>query len=92
MRRTAAGLVLFLACWLPAIASPAIAAPQAEPQVSAEQVRAAIGQLGTVEFQVRNAAASTIRRALPDVAVPALLQAVKNHADGYVRFRALVLL
>jgi HEAT repeat protein len=87
MRRTAAGLVLFLAFWL-----PAIGAPQAEAPVSAEQVRAAIGQLGTVEFHVRNAAASTIRRAQPDIAVPALLQAVKNHADGYVRFRALVLL
>ena len=87
MRRTAAGLVLFLACWL-----PAIGAPQAEPPVSADQVRAAIGQLGTLEFQVRNTAASTIRRAQPDVAVPALLQAVKNHADGYVRFRSLVLL
>jgi HEAT repeat protein len=80
-------LVLIPAFWL-----PALAAPQTEPPVSADQVRAAIGQLGTVEFQVRSAAASTIRRAQPDVAVPALLHAVKNHPDGYVRFRALVLL
>ena len=88
MRRTALGLVLLLASCFPV----PIRASQSEAPVSAEQVRAAIGQLGTVEFQVRNAAASTVRRALPDVAVPALLQAVKSHADGYVRFRALVLL
>jgi len=88
MRRTALGLVLLLASGFPV----QIRASQSEAPVSAEQVRAAIGQLGTVEFQVRNAAASTVRRALPDVAVPALLQAVKSHADGYVRFRALVLL
>jgi HEAT repeat protein len=75
-----------------ALSSHAFLASQAEPPVSAEQVRAAIGQLGTLEFQVRNAAASTIRRAQTDVAVPALLQAARNHADGYVRFRALVLL
>jgi HEAT repeat protein len=80
-------LVLLIACWF-----PALGAPQAEPPVSADQVRAAIGQLGTVEFQVRSGAASTVRRAQPDVAVPALLQAVKSHPDGYVRFRALVLL
>jgi HEAT repeat protein len=88
MRRTALGLVLLLASCFPV----PIRASQSEAPVSAEQVRAAIGQLGTVEFQVRNAAASTVRRALPEVAVPALLQAVKSHADGYVRFRALVLL
>jgi len=88
MRRTALGLVLLLASGFPV----QIRASQSEAPVSAEQVRAAIGQLGTVEFQVRNAAASTVRRALPDVAVPALLQAVKSHPDGYVRFRALVLL
>ena len=88
MRRTALGLVLLLASCFPV----PIRASQSDAPVSAEQVRAAIGQFGTVEFQVRNAAASTVRRALPEVAVPALLQAVKSHADGYVRFRALVLL
>lgn len=88
MRRPAVGLVLFFTVCIPA----AIGASQAEPPVSADQVRAAIGQLGTLEFQVRNTAASTIRRAPAEVAVPALLQAARNHADGYVRFRALVLL
>jgi HEAT repeat protein len=88
LRRTALALALIVALGYPT----AIGASQSEAPVSAEQVRAAIGQLGTVDFQVRNAAASTVRRAAPDVAVPALLQAVKSHADGYVRFRALVLL
>ena len=88
MRRAAVGLVLFVTFCTPV----AIGASQAEPPVSADQVRAAIGQLGTLEFQIRNTAASTIRRAPAEVAVPALLQAARDHADGYVRFRALVLL
>jgi HEAT repeat protein len=60
--------------------------------VTAEQVQAAIPQLGTLEFQARNGAARTIRRAAGAIAVPALAHAAKSHADGYVRFRALVLL
>lgn len=60
--------------------------------VTADQVKAAIDQLGTLEFQVRNNAARTVRRAAATVAVPALLQAAQSHKDGYVRFRALVLL
>jgi HEAT repeat protein len=38
------------------------------------------------------AAGRTVRRAAPALAVPALRQAARQHADGYVRFRALVLL
>jgi HEAT repeat protein len=37
-------------------------------------------------------AAQTVRRAPPPVASPALIDAVSSHADGYVRFKALVLL
>ncbi len=66
--------------------------PAGEAPVTAEQLRAAIDKLGSVDFPVRSGAARTVRRAAPDVAVPALLQAARQHADGYVRFRALVLL
>jgi HEAT repeat protein len=60
--------------------------------VSAVELRAAIDKLGSLEFPVRTTAARTVRRAPANVAVPALLHAVRQHADGYVRFRALVLL
>lgn len=60
--------------------------------VTAAQVQAAIDQLGSIEFPVRSAAARTVRRADAPIAVPALLQAVKQHKDEYVRFRALVVL
>jgi HEAT repeat protein len=61
-------------------------------EVTPAQVKAAIDKLGTLDFAVRSDAARTVRRASAGVAVPALLQAVAEHADGYVRFRALVLL
>lgn len=60
--------------------------------VTAAQLTAAIEQLGTVDFPVRMGAARTVRRAAPALAVPALRQAARHHSDGYVRFRALVLL
>lgn len=89
MRRTAAVLVLGLTCLVGAAAQDA---PQAGAPVSPEEVRAAIDQLGKLEFRIRNEAARTIRRAPSNAAVPALLQAAKTHADGYTRFRSLVLL
>jgi HEAT repeat protein len=96
-------LVLALCClavWQPAgidqAAQPAAAQkPQpAETQggVTAAQVQAAIDQLGSIEFPVRSSAARTVRRADATIAVPALMQAVKQHKDEYVRFRALVVL
>jgi HEAT repeat protein len=86
MYRTAAVLILFLG-FTHAVRSQGGGAP-----VTAEQVQASIPQLGTLEFQVRHAAARTIRRAPAATAVPALMHAAKTHADGYVKFRALVLL
>ena len=62
------------------------------PEVTAAQVSAAIDKLGTLEFPVRTEAARTVRRAAPATAVPALTDAALKHKDGYVRFRALVLL
>src|SRR3972149_4209433 len=68
------------------------AAPQAREPITSAQLKAAIGTLGTVDYPVRMDAARTVRRAASAMAVPALVQAVDEHADGYVRFRALVLL
>jgi HEAT repeat protein len=98
MPRTAALVpLLLLLSAAPAVASH-VQRQQPSPQdadaaaVTPEQVRKAIDQLGNFDFRVRNDAARTIRRAAAAVAVPALLQAAKTHGDGYVRFRALVLL
>lgn len=69
------------------------AAVQAKPgSVTAEMLGAAIGRLGDLEYSVRMEAGRTVRRATSELAVPALIRAVEEHADGYVRFRALVLL
>jgi HEAT repeat protein len=57
-----------------------------------EQLQSAIDRLGTVDYAVRTAAARAIRRAPAATVVPALIDAATRHADGYVRFRALVLL
>jgi HEAT repeat protein len=65
---------------------------QAEPVVTAAQLKAAIDNLGKFDAPTRTSAARTVRRAAPAQAVPALMEAAKEHADGYVRFRALVLL
>ena len=75
-------------------AAPAQKPPAADAQapVTPEQVRSAIDRLGDLDFPIRSAAARTVRRADAAVAVPALLAAVKQHADQYVRFRALVIL
>jgi HEAT repeat protein len=66
--------------------------PDAAGPVTPEQVAAAIDNLGSIDFPVRSSAARTVRRAEAAIAVPALLTAVKQHKDQYVRFRALVVL
>jgi HEAT repeat protein len=82
---------------MPFIAAVAVVAalaaqePKAEA-ISAAQVRSAIDHLGDLDFPSRMKAAQTVRRAPPAVASPALIDAVSTHADGYVRFKALVLL
>ena len=65
------------------------AAPQA---VSPAQLKAAIDKLGDLDYATRTNAARTVRRTAAAQAAPALMQAVAEHADGYVRYRALVLL
>jgi HEAT repeat protein len=72
----------------------AFALTQAQPAstVTPAELKAAIDNLGKFDDAVRTTASSTVRRAAAAQAVPALMNAASEHADGYVRFRALVLL
>ena len=74
-----------------ALALPAAQAPRDQTTTPA-QLKAAIDSLGKFEAPIRVAAARAVRRAPAAQAVPALLEAAAGHSDGYVRFRALVLL
>ncbi len=73
-------------------ALPAATTKPANAPVSASELEAAIGKLGAFEYADRAQAAQVVRRAPGQMVVPALLQATGEHADGYVRYRALVLL
>jgi HEAT repeat protein len=66
--------------------------PSGPQTVSPAQLKAAIDKLGDLDYDTRTAASRTVRRTTAPQAVAALLQAVAEHADGYVRYRALVLL
>src|SRR5438309_1335387 len=66
--------------------------PSAPQTVSAAQLKAAIDKLGDLDYATRTGAARTVRRTPAGQAVPALARAVSRHTDGYVRYRALVLL
>ena len=75
------------------VLSATLAAQERGPTpVSPEQIRQAIDKLADLDYPTRMAAGRTIRRAPPAQTVTALLQAVNEHADGYIRFRALALL
>jgi len=81
--------VLCVLCVRPAAGGQEPTAPQT---VSRAQLRAAIDRLGDLDYATRTSASRTVRRAPASDAVTALLQTVAEHADGYVRYRALVLL
>jgi hypothetical protein len=68
----------------------AVAAAAQQP--SAPDLKTAIDSLGAFQYPVRMNAARAIRRVPAPQAVPALVAAVKGHADQFVRYRALVLL
>src|SRR6202163_3328815 len=90
-RKVRTGLILCLLCSLcvPCVTAQEPPAPQAVP---AAQLQAAIDKLGDLDYPTRTNAARTVRRAPASQAMPALLQTVAEHADGYVRYRALVLM
>ena len=60
--------------------------------ISDGDLATAIDQLGDFDYDVRTRASSLVRRAPEEQARAALAPAVNGHEDGYVRFRALVLL
>lgn len=81
-------LVVSLACGARAHAQE----PPGPQPVPREQLQSAIDKLGDFDDAARANAARLVRRTPGTEAVPALLQAVREHRDGYVRYRALVLL
>ena len=74
------------------MATAAAQEPSAPQTVPPAQLQAAIDRLGDLDYATRANASRAVRRAPVSQAVPALTHAVSDHADGYVRFRALVLL
>lgn len=84
-------LPLVVCCSLLVIA-PVFGQERGPTPASPEQIHAAIDKLGDLDYATRMAAGRTLRRAPSAQVVPALLQAVNEHADGFIRFRALVLL
>ena len=66
--------------------------PGAPQTVSPAQLQSAIDALGNPDYAARTSASRTVRRTPAAQAVPALMRAVSEHGDGYVRYRALVLL
>ena len=59
---------------------------------TADELGAAIERLGDFDYTARMEASRLVRRADPDLAVPALLRVARGHEDTYVQFRAAVLL
>ena len=93
--RTRRVLALCILCPLcvPGFAPAARAQEPSAPQtVSPAQLQGAIAKLGDLDYATRTNASRTVRRTAKAQAVPALLQAVSEQADGYVRYRSLVLL
>jgi HEAT repeat protein len=95
MRAGAGALFVVLVAGAAAVNSqvpPSKPQQKSTSQPPASNLQGAIGNLGKFEAPVRVAASREVRRAPAAQAVPALIAAASDHADGYVRFRALVLL
>jgi len=56
--------------------------PPAPQAVSPAQLQAAIAKLGDLDYTTRTNASRTVRRTASGQAVPALLQAASEQADG----------
>jgi PBS lyase HEAT-like repeat len=59
--------------------------------VSPQDLDTAINRLGDIDYDTRTKAARLVRRTPARQAVPGLLRAAQEHADGYIRYKSLVL-
>jgi HEAT repeat protein len=91
-RRLASGALVLGAIFAGSAGLDARQEPSAPQPVKAGELQAAIDVLGDLDYGIRTAASRTVRRTPGAQAVPALIHAVSEHPDGYVRYRALVLL
>lgn len=93
VRRVIAAWILVCCVGHPFTGCQDLAAQERGPTpASPEQIRDAIDKLGDLDYSTRMTAGRTIRRAPAAQAVPALMQAIAEHADGFIRFRSLILL
>jgi HEAT repeat protein len=92
MRRVATVPALIVSTFVLCYSSFLYGQERGPVSTSPEQIQQAISKLGDFDYPTRMAAGRTLRRAPAAQAVPALLQAVSEHADGFIRFRALALL
>jgi len=90
--RTGPALLCVLAVLCILVPSARAQEPTAPQSVSPAQLQAAILKLGDLDYATRTNASRTVRRTASAQAVPALIQAVSEQGDGYVRYSALVLL
>lgn len=75
-----------------ALGAAAVTVVAQQTPVAQPSLATAIDQLVSFDFPVRTEAARIVRRTPAAQAVPALAAAARDHTDGYVRYRALVLL
>ena len=85
-------ILCVLVCVLVGSGRAAAQEPAAPQPLPAAQLSAAIDKLSDLDYDTRMKAARLVRRTPTAQAVPMLLQTVAEHGDGYVRFKALVLL
>ncbi len=89
MIRPAAACAVCLLCVSGGLHAQEPRSPQALAQAD---LKAAIDKLGNLDYGIRTTASRSVRRTQPAQAIPALIDAAGAHPDGYVRYRALVLL
>lgn len=89
--RSVVRMLSFAFC-LFAIGAAAGAQERGPVPATPQQIQDAISKLGDFDYATRMAAGRTLRRAPAAQVVPVLLQTVREHADGFIRFRALALL